>query len=62
MIDREYLDEGYCQQIVTGLLKFMKENSQKGNNIMVLGGGGYCIQKFLIENLIPKPNIITVEK
>lgn len=64
VIDREYLDEGYCQQIAAGLVKFMKagESTAKGNNVMVLGGGGFCIPKFLIENVLPKPQIVTVEK
>ncbi len=64
LIDRDYLDEGYCQQVVTGLVKFMKlgENAKKENNVLVLGGGGFCIPKFIIENFAPRPNVITVER
>ena len=62
MIDRDYLDEGYCQQVVTGLIKFMilGENTKKENNVLVLGGGGFSIPKFIIENFTPKFNVITV--
>lgn len=60
MIDKEYLDDGYCRQIVSGLIKLVKRNEETGINILILGGGGYSLSKFLYENLIPQPRVLTV--
>lgn len=60
MIDKEYLDDGYCRKIVSGLIKLMKKSDDTRTNILILGGGGYCLSKFLYENLIPQPRVLTV--
>jgi hypothetical protein len=43
-IDIDYLDEGYCRSIVSGLSYFLRIEEGKG---LHLGGGGCTISKFL---------------
>lgn len=59
VIDRNYIDGGYCQQIVAGLVKICRKCEQSPK-ILILGAGGYSIPKFLYENLSPKPQLTNV--
>jgi len=59
VIDKSYIDEGYCQQIVTGLTKLCR-SSQQTPKTLVLGAGGYSISKFLFENVSPHLQLVNV--